>query len=440
MNPPPPSRPPASQLPLRLVQLLLGAGLIVALNLLAGLALLAVVPAAKPAAYRLLGLSAFGDVPLWPGLAFLAVLSSALIGLAWRFRAQAWWYLGGGWLAVTPVLIYLAIDDSAVRRPFGVEEVAPSFPGAETSHRLLQRYTRGRPEAEAFQDPGRDLVWPRQGATPADYTAFLEANRAALDAGWSQLAPIRAWYAELAAFERIGDVGTGTFGAEVPLFRVHQSLARLGRAQAGLLTLAGRRDEAVATVLPLLALGRKMQTHARTQTRAMIGLAVRREALRAVALALDHGPLSPALQAQLAAELALGGGGEAGIRRIVATNFAGFAGSMPKLEWGSFFARAPGWRRVLNPLAYFFYNRNRMINEVGALAAEVQELAARRRAEQADNSIAAHFRGPGRPGFKNFIGRHFAADSFNVPMATLISAYWETEDLHAALTQKLASR
>jgi hypothetical protein len=424
----------------------LWAGLALMLTLITGLALVALVPATAPAALQMLGSSYLAeDFYIWSGLAFVFVVFAAWLRLGWTLRLRSWWWVGGGWMAVAPVLAYLAVDDPVVRRPIELEDVAPSFPGAEVSYKRLALYTKGRPASEAFQDPGGDLAWPARAATDADYAAFLQGNRARIEAGWAQLAPIRAWYDELNTFERIGDTGTTGFGTvETLLFRVHRSFARLGRAQSGLLTLAENRDAAVATVLPILEVGRKIQTHARNQARAMIGLFIRREALRAIAFALDRGSVSPAMQARLAAALAADGGGETGIRRIIAIDYAATTVLMPKLEWGGFFEQgdffdsSTGWRKLLNPLAHFFYNRNRTLNLMGEVSAEVQELAVRRRPEQADEYVAAYFRGPGRPGFKNLIGESFAVDAFDIKVTKLVANYWEIEDLHAALRQRVA--
>ncbi len=445
MDPVSSPRNPVVPLLLSILHGVLWVGLALMLTLLTGLALVALVPATAPAALSLFDMSdSAKGFSIWPGLAFVLVVFAAWLGFGWALRSRSWWWVGGGWLAVAPVLAYLAVDDPVVRRPIELEDVAPSFPGAEVSSQRLALYTKGRPAADEFQDPGRDLAWPARAATDADYAAFLQVNRDRIEAGWAQLATIRAWYDELNAFERIGDPDTTGFAEEIPLVRVHVSLARLGRAQSGLLTLAENRDAAVATVLPILEVGRKLQTHARSQVRAMIGVVARWNALRAIAFALDHGSISPAMQARLATALAADGGGEAGIRRLIATEYAATVRIMPKLEWGGFFERggffesSTGWRTLMNPLAHFFYNRNRTLNQMGELTAEVQELAARRRAEQADAYVAAYLRGPGRPGFKNFIGTSQAASILEGPNAKFVSVYWETEDLHAALRQRVA--
>lgn len=348
-------------------------------------------------------------------------------------RVRSWWWIVAGYLAVAPVLVYLAADDPVVRRPMTVEEIAPAFPGAELSYARLMHYAKGRPAAVDFQEPGLEKEWPGAGA---DYLAFVREHRTRLEADWEGLAPIRAWYDELNAFERIGDLGEARAWTEIPVYHVHRAMFRHGRAQATLLALDGRGDDAIETLLPLLGVGRKMQVHARTLVRAMIGQVVRQQALHAVEFTLDHAEVSPDVRRRLAAELAAGGGGEAGIRRMIAIEYAFLAAHIPDPAWGGYFTRDTWWGWVVNPFAHFLLNQRRTINLLGELAVEVEELAASRQTGRIDGVVGRFFAERGRPAFKNIFGAILIANGYP-SYERVAETYWKMEDHRAALLARL---
>jgi len=77
------------------------------------------------------------------GILFMTpwLLPIAMLVLARRFGLTSWRWAGCGWLAIAPVLAYLAADD-APRRLIKLEEIAPAFPGAEKSYAVLMRYDK----------------------------------------------------------------------------------------------------------------------------------------------------------------------------------------------------------------------------------------------------------------------------------------------------------
>lgn len=352
-----------------------------------------------------------------------------LVWLAYRLRLRSWWWLGGGYLAVAPVLAYLAADDTTIRRPMSIEEIAPGFPGAEESYRVFMRYAKDSPEGRAF----KQVVWgiPREADK---MPGFAEANRAKIDTVWADLAPVRAWYDELSAFDRIGDLGTARYDAPVPAFAVHRAMSQAAQLKATLLALDGRGDEAIAVLLPVLDVGRKMQVNSRTLVRSMIGLAMRRPVLDTVDFTLARAAVSPAMRARLLAALGPAGG-EAGARRLVAIEYAYWtSGAVLSFELSPS-SPIPAIVRVpLRLVAPLVVNPNRTINRVGDLMAEMQDRAAQRQpmGSRAQTAIAN-----GPLPMKNLFGTMMAATS--IPdYGKVIDIYWKTEDHLAVLRAQLA--
>lgn len=352
-----------------------------------------------------------------------------LVWLAYRLRLRSWWWIGGGFLAVAPVLAYLAADDPTLRRPLNIEEIAPAFPGAEDSYRVLMRYAKGTPEAEAF----KQIAWGFPPKTE-ELPAWLESNRAKIEAAWGELAPQRAWYDELNTFDRIGDLGEARHDAPIIAFGVHRSLVQTAAYRARLLALDGRGDEAIATVLPVLEVGRKLQVTARALVRAMISQVSRNLALDAVEFTLARTTVSPTTRARLLA--ALGSpGGEAGARRLVAIEYAYWtSGAITRYSLDNPTELPAVFRLPLKLVAPLLINPHRTINEVGDIMAELQDLAARRQPiSSRKQDLAAR-----RPlGVKNLGGTMIMVTMIPDYQRT-VGAYWKFEDRSAALREKLS--
>ncbi|HVS52945.1 MAG TPA: hypothetical protein VHD62_11380 [Opitutaceae bacterium] len=377
----------------------------------------------------------------WLTAAVVALTPVALLVLAWRLRLRSWWWVGGGMILVAPALVYLAHDDAAILRPVTFDEIAPEFPGAEKSFAVLMRYGKNHPLGRAFKAP--DRLFRNGGyvdaSKPAEWPAWLAQRRGDIEADWAELAPVRAWWTELAAFDRIGDLTPARLDAEIMAFGPVRSYAQHAIAIAGLQAIDGHGDEAFATLQPLLEVSRRLEPSARTLVRFMIARVMQRTALEAAGFVLDTTAVSTAARARFAAALAGGSGGEAGARRLLAIEEA----YMLHFSFGDLAAARTDDRPVLlssmNLLSPFVYNPRRTYNLQGELTARLQEFAARRDLKGFAACERDFFARDAAPSFKNFLGT--ALLTVRTPAyGKILESYWKVEDARTALAVRLAPR
>lgn len=426
--------------PLRFAALLL---LALAVTLITTLLLLSTFPLLYSAVKQLIGWNPDPAAPKlagWLTVAFIVLVPTTLLVAMWRFRLRSWWWVGGGWLVVAPILAYLATDDPALRHAFTIAEISPSFPDAEKSFAVIMRYGKNQPATYAFKVPKTyHGGFPDPIDRAADWRVFILAHRADLEADWTALAPQRAWWAELNAFERIGDLSPIGASAEVISFPVFRALSQRAWAIASLQALDGKGDEAIDTLLPVLQVGRKMQPHARSLVRQMVGIVVERVTTRTARWVLDHSTVSPAARGRLATALA-GGGGELAARRLLTVDYVMSVGDIldrPLGDFTNFTHRASPLRAALNLLSPFVYNRRTCVNLYGDYVLELQDLAARRDLAQFVRRQKEFSDQDARPRFKNFMGA-FMIDQQIPAYAKVTETYWKMEDDRLALLALLA--
>ncbi len=389
----------------------------------------------------------------WLTLAAVVLLPIGLAVILRRRRVEAKWRIVTGYLAVAPVLAYLATDDPSLRRPVSLSEIAPAFPGAEKSFAVLMRYGKSQPLARDFKASQRIF---RKGpyvdaSKPAAWGQWLVEHRSDVEADWVELAPVRAWWDELAAFDRIGDLTPGRIDAEIMAFAPVRSYSQHAVAIAGLQALDGHGDEAFATLQPLLEVSRKLEPSARTLVRFMIARVMQRMAVETATFVLDRTTVSPPARARFAAALTGGSSGEAGARRLIGIEYAFGLDAFFDLKIGDFIRsyahehfQAGDLRRELpfhplNALSPFVFNPRRTFNLIGDLTARRQDLAGRRQGETISELDRAFFADEGRPRFKNLVGTVFMFQS--TPALTKVTeSYWKIEDLRTALHDRLAKR
>jgi hypothetical protein len=346
---------------------------------------------------------------------------------------------------VTPILIYLTIDDATLRRPQTLEEFSPSFPGAETSYATFMRYGKDHALSREFKDqPASAVFAPVDPKTPEIWQKNITEHRAEIEAYWrTTLVPVRAWWTGLDTFERIGDLTPDRVDAEIPAFAPIRSLARNACVIAGLLALDGRGDEAIDTLLPLISVARKLQPSSRTLVRTMIAIVVEKQALNTAGFILDHAAVSPEARARFAAVLAAPGGGEAGARRLIGMEYCFHMACWGGLQLGDMVAagqsdkhypRTVYW--AINMLGPFIYNQRNTFNQYAELSTNLEGVVGRRQFDRIDPTATKWISDFRAPHFKNFAGNLFLA--MTIPAYSKVSvSFWNTQDLRAALLARV---
>ena len=365
--------------------------------------------------------------------------------VAERKRWLTWPVLAASWLVVLPVLGWLAWDEPAIRQPITIEEFSPAFDGAEKSFAVLMQYSKQTPseEAKAFAATKLSTPWvaanPRE---PAKWLEFVTKNRPALEADWAALAPQRHWFGELAAFDRLGDLTPADYSANIISFQPWRTLSQRTCAAATLLALDGHGDEAIALLVPLLEVSRKLQLSSRTLVRTMIALAVERMTLETAGLVLDRTPVSAASRARLTAALA-NENAPALARRLLLVEYVLFA-PLNRMKLGDSIAGTWGnekfiLRRPLNFLSALFLNPIATTNIYGDRVRELADLAEARelgkfavRSQDFGNILLKE------PGMKNVGGRLML--TMAVPAySKILESHWKTADLRVALRTRLTT-
>ncbi|MDI1337451.1 MAG: hypothetical protein PSU94_14805 [Lacunisphaera sp.] len=413
-------------------------GLVGALTFLLGLAVITVSPFIATAFEALI--SPESKLPKLVGMLILLFVIVVPIGLFWvahrRRWGDSWLSLAAGYLLLAPVFVWLAWDEPTVRFPVSLDELCPPGPQAEASWAVTLAFTPrdGKAAPRTYSSP----KFPLSAAgpdKPAEWQAYLEKNREALHTAWANL-PERAWWAELNSFAVLGDLMPARFDAPIIKFAPYRSTSQLACAEAGLLALEGKGDEAMDTVLPVLEVGRKLEPSARSLVRFMVGRVIQKMSLHTARFILDHATVSLDRKARLAAVLAGGSGGPAGARRMLLIEYA-ISTNYLLTQFSDQDHHRPAWKRGLFALFHFVYNPVATANRYGALTAELADLAERRELASFGTRAAAFSAENSRPQFKNMAGGLML--SMTIPAySKVLDSYWKIEDTRTALAADLA--
>ena len=364
----------------------------------------------------------------------VVVLPVMVTIVVWRLRS--WPRIAAGYVVIVSLLAYLAVDDPRLVAPVSLEQLSPGFPEAEASFNVLMRYGRYHPLGKGFKAPDRIFTGTDRfvdASKPAEWTAWLTRHREAVEADWADLAPVRAWIEELNRSDRIGDLTPARLDAEVIAFSPFRSYGQHACAIAGLQALAGRGDDAIATLLPLLQVSLKLEPSSRTLVRAMVARVLQKLAVTTSGFVLDHAVVSPAMRARLATALTLGISGEAGVRHLLAIECTFITEKAGEQGLGDLVASQ---RHLLNLVGPFLYNRHRTANLYAAHTADLQALAARRDMTALVRAQSAYLADKAAPGFKNYLGKCLLG--FVMPSyGKVVETYWSVDDARAALLARL---
>jgi hypothetical protein len=429
---------PQSSFPDRFLRGFARLGLVAALTLLLGLAVLTLSPFVATAFESLI--SPESKLPRLAGLLvllFVIIVPAALLWLAHRRRwLDSWLALAAGYLVLVPVLVWLAWDEPAVRYPVSLDELCPPGPQAEASWAVTLAYTPrdGQPARRTYSE----TKFPLSAASPdkpAEWQAYLEKNRDALHAAWAGL-PERAWWAELNGFPVLGDLMPARYDAPIIKFQPYRTTTQLACAEAGLLALEGKGDAAMDTVLPVLEVGRKLEPSARSLVRFMVARVIQKMGLNTARFILDHAVVSPDRRARLAAILRGGSGGPAGARRMLLIEYA-ISSNYLLTQFGDPQHQRPLWKRGLLGLFRLVYNPVATANRYGALTEDLAGLAERRELAGFGTRTAQFITANSRPHFKNMAGGLML--SMTIPAYNkVLESYWKIEDLRTGLAADLA--
>ena len=426
--------------PLRVARVLALLGLSAALSLVLGLAIFSSSPTFHSAFSALIQWESQGEGARTAGLLTLGLITlvtSALLLLSWRLKLRSWWWIAGGYLALAPVYVYLATDDPAILHPITLEEISPTFPGAEKGYEVLMRYGKGHPLGKNFVHPPSVLAG-KSALEPGPWRETILQHRAAFEARWIEIAPVRTWWAEVNTFDRLADLAPAGPHSEFLAYAPCRAISETGRAIATLRAIDGRGDEALDILIPLIEVARKLQPSGRTLVRLMIGVVVERMALETASFVLDTAPVSAATRARLAAATRPGNA-ELAARRLLVVEYANSLGSVQQMPVSTALNIAPQhpWLgRIVDALSPFIYNRRASYNLYGELYADLQEMLARRDVTK----MSAHeqqFWHAHPPQFKNFLGTLIMRMA--IPAYTKVGeSFWKMQDartkLHALLT------
>lgn len=380
----------------------------------------------------------------------LGAPAAAIAGVATLTRWRRWG-LAAGYFALAPIYAYLALDDRSLDRTVTVEEIAPSFPGAEASYEVLMRFGPNHPQGrESVAISSRQMIWKNMKvdmandpAQPEKFVRFLSTQREAIATDWADLDPVRTWWNELNAFERIADLTPSGAAYESLPFQPVRSYTQLACAVAGLQALDGQGDAAFGTLQPVLDVTLKLEPSSRTLVRSMISQVSLKRVLSAATFILDHAEVSGAARGRFAAALASASGGEGGARRLIlieCTRTMSMLEQAPDLALSANQAVTPANRplfHVFRTVSGLVYNPRRTSNAYGQLVAELAAMAARREFKQMNQRREDFFSQEGIPGFKNFLGGLFLKEA-TPAFEKVAESYWSTEDARTALLARLS--
>jgi hypothetical protein len=378
-------------------------------------------------------------------IAPVLIVAAGILFLAWALRLTSWKVVGVGAVAVTGVLVYLATDDATFEKTTPFIEPAQATREARDSFAVLMRYGREHPEGKAFKEPTFKDPYPDWNSSDeAKWRAMLTSRRAELEAHWAQLAPQWAWWNEMNAFDRIGDLTPPDPESEIIGFQVFRTLSHHAFAIAGLQAIDGHGDQAVETLLPVLEVSLKLRKDARILVRSMIAVVIERLSLESAAFILDTTPVSPAERARLADALRVDDP-TGGARALLEKDYAFAQASLASRRAGDFIHYYNGrdkhaWMRTaFNVVSPFIYNPKATFNLYGRLAGDLQDLVGRRELDKMDPRSQKFFAEDAKPRFKNLFGRLMIRSM--VPAYFKVSEnYWRTEDMRVALLARLKAQ
>ena len=352
-------------------------------------------------------------------------------------KTPSWRATGLSWLIVGPVCAYLFMDDAEFTRPLTLAELSPPPAQAEASWATVLWYVGhdGQSAARQLSSPGfAVLVSP---TTPEKTSGLLEKNREKIQAGWVALASEREWFAAMNEFPIIADLTRVRQNFVEPSVKfspyqhAFRAVLHTGCAEAGLLALDGKGDDAIGVLLPLVGVSRKLEPAARTLTRALASRTAQRQVIDTARFIIARTSVSPERRAALAAALETGMSGADGIRHMLWLDYA----------WSYDFSYQPGLsREVGRSMSIIIRPFNLPRTTANVHAAYLENIVRLAEARAVDKMDAAREELSAQQGGFNCLRNPFGNLIFllSLPSYTKeVETYWKTEDARLALIAEL---
>ncbi len=336
-------------------------------------------------------------------------------------------------MVIVLLLAFFATDEPAQPNRLRLEKLSPAFSGAAISDEVLLRFTGDN--ERIWGSPRRMILGTNatMSSDPVDtvkFRHFLNTQRTEIEADWADLAVVRNWWDELAAFERLGDLSPGTPGDRTISFQPIRAYTQTAAAVAGREAVDGNGDAAFAILQPAIEVARKLEPASRSLIRSMISRVSQRLLIDAATYVLDTTEVPPEAKARFAEALGNGSGGPEGARHMIAVETARGAYLLEDP-----FRRMPGDLGAMAAIP-ILYNPGRTLNAYLEWSARMQDLAARRDIATMDTLTEAWLKGSAGLGVRNLGGKMLLQQM--VPaLSKVMDSYWKTEDKREALIKRL---
>lgn len=343
---------------------------------------------------------------------------------------------------------WLATDDATIRHDPDHPALRSDFPEAAATHALVLRYSRNTPDSlydtftpSPLKIPNTDGPPRVRDQKPARelWLEYITANRAAIETRWTELQALRDWFDEMSAAPLLGDLTTN-FDDPVPAFAPLREVARFAAAQACLLALEGRSDEAVALLIPVFDAAQKLESNARTLVRRMVAITLQRQVVGALEYVLDQGELSASTRDELSRVLRSSIQDPAEGARLLCIAEYGIQSNLllsPRLHQVDFGAN-PRSLSISRLASFFLYNPKATVNRAGDILHAMAEAGANRDAramKDFEDQIWATLH-PSRFLAKNLVGTQLI--ELSLPAYNkVIESYWSVHDRRQALLARL---
>ncbi|HKB58087.1 MAG TPA: hypothetical protein VKC51_10900 [Lacunisphaera sp.] len=237
----------------------------------------------------------------WP---LILALLGTIVSIFWgKIRMFGTWRCAGiGAALFGSLLVWLAWDDAAFTHPLTLNDLSPAPNQAAESYQLTLAYTQIDGKAARGELPSAKFSPKNSPDTKLEaWRAEIVKEREKVATEWTALTPVRDWVGELDRFPAIGDFPEATYDSRIMNTSALRRVVDFACAQAALLALDGKGDEACATLRPVLSVLFKLERHGRSEVRLLAASRSINRACVTAQFVLATTPVSAAERTALAA-------------------------------------------------------------------------------------------------------------------------------------------